>query len=169
MKSLLGPTLLALAIATPAYPAGMLYKSVDGNGSVTFSDTAPSGTNVKILEQRALSPLGAPARAAPPAAPPLPLAEGDEALNRANEQVDLAEHALALARRNLWSPDDGMKMQPARVDPAELERVEFYKKNLRSARTDLVELVRDRQAQALAVAAVPGAPIVVAVNYLPRR
>jgi hypothetical protein len=65
---------------------------------------------------------------------------------RADAQVDLAEHALALARQGLWSPRDGLRMVAVRMNQGDEERVAFYKKGVQIARQQLVDLLRARQA-----------------------
>ncbi len=175
MKQVLALALIAGAIAAPAQAGGILYKSVDTNGTILFSDTPPSG-DVTVVEERSLPSIGAPKRAANTAAQSLQTVDGDEALARANEQVDLAEHALALARRNLWSAGEGLKLHQARKTLADTQRVQFYKKNLRTARVYLAELVRERHWQEVQLAAssaantdaLPSAPILVATNYTVR-
>ena len=153
MKTLLGLALAASMVATPAgATSGMLYKAVSPNGTVIFSDTPPSG-DVTLVEERALSAPsgGMPIRSTPNSAggDPTQILDGDEA-------VDMAEHALALARRGTWSPADGLKLQQTRLAPADIQRVEYYKTNLKTARTYLAELVRERQSRA--------APIIVSMR-----
>jgi len=160
MKTLLGLALAASMVATPAgATSGMLYKAVSPNGTVIFSDTPPSG-DVTLVEERALSAPsgGMPIRSTPNSAggDPTQILDGDEAVARANEAVDMAEHALALARRGTWSPADGLKLQQTRLAPADIQRVEYYKTNLKTARTYLAELVRERQSRA--------APIIVSMR-----
>lgn len=172
MKRFVALALFACAFAAPAQAGRTLYKSVDANGTIHFSDTRPAG-DVTVVEVRSLPSFGASERVATTSAPVLQGAEGDEVLVRANEQVDLAEHALALARRNLWSAGEGLKLQQTRKTLADTQRVAFYKKNLRSARAYLAELVRERQVQEVQLAAnfaanpglLAAAPMLVATNY----
>ena len=114
---------LTSALALPA-SAGGLYKSVSADGAILFSDTPPS--DARIVAQR--------------------LAESDVAVARADAQVDLAEHALALARQGLWSPRDGLRLVAARMKQGDEERVAFYKKGVQIARQQLMDLLRERQA-----------------------
>jgi hypothetical protein len=140
--------LAALIAGTICLPAlsGMLYKSVGDNGTVVFSDVPPpKGT--PILEQRRM-PESAPASPGPKGTAGLPVyefPEYDAALARANEQVDLAEHALAVARQGLWSPRDGLRLASARMTPDDENRIEFFRKGVKIARQQLVDLLRERQ------------------------
>jgi hypothetical protein len=135
-----------LAIASMAQ-AGMLYKSVDANGTVMFSDVPPSG-DAKIIEQRQIPSYGGGTDS--PAAPngfdlAEQLIDADASIARASAQVDQAEHALALARRNTWSPRDGLGVAPTRGTLADLERIEFFKRGVLAARQQLMELLRERR------------------------
>ena len=140
----------ACIVALLAVPAGanVLYKSVDANGTVTFSDVPPADGS-RLLEQRM---LGSPAAEAPgaPNAPAAGLEEAfqmldyDKALQQANERVDLAERALAQARAgHAATPRPGMNN--ASISIADHERVEFYMRDLRAARQALMDLLRSRQ------------------------
>ena len=73
-------------------------------------------------------------------------AESDGPVALANTQVDLAEHALALARQGLSSPSDGLRLVAARVKRGDGERVAFYQKDVQTARQQLLGLLRERQA-----------------------
>lgn len=75
----------------------------------------------------------------------VPVLDDDAAVARANDRVDLAEHAFALARRGLWSPADGLRMSAARRTRGDDERVKFYGRNVQLARAQLLELLRERQ------------------------
>jgi hypothetical protein len=139
--------LLAWGSFVPAH-AGTLYKAIAANGTVIFSDVPPPA-DARIVEQRAIPSYGGPNSSAGlpyvPGATPLDLIESDAAVQRANAAVDQAEHELALARRNTWSAHEGLKLVSTRATLSDAERVEFYKRNLRSARQYLVELLRERQ------------------------
>ncbi|MGZ5061108.1 MAG: hypothetical protein ACXWAU_04500 [Usitatibacter sp.] len=74
-----------------------------------------------------------------------PPAEPDDAVARANTQVDLAEHALALARQGLSSPRDGLRLVTARARRSDGERVAFYQKDVQVAHQQLMSLLRQRQ------------------------
>jgi uncharacterized protein DUF4124 len=173
--------LLALALlAAPAH-AGMLYKSIGPNGVVQFSDTPPA--NGVVVEQR---PTGIVAAAAPalgatsalypsagPASNPLvALGDGsgdDEALARANAQVDLAEHALALARRALDADSARLRLKEAARAHTDDDRIAFYEHDLKLARNNLIEMLKARRATLAAAAAEPGAPILGPLRRLASR
>lgn len=143
--------ILVLALLPATAAGAVLYKSIAPNGTVTFSDVPPAG-NARLVEQRAI-PDGRGADAGMPrvvGGSPEALLDADGAIARANSQVDLAEHALALARRELWSPREGLRLASRRMTRADEERVDFYKKNLRIARQQLMELLRERRAMAAA-------------------
>jgi hypothetical protein len=129
------------ALALPA-GAGGLYKSVGADGSILFSDVPPP-SDARIVAQ---GRTGGTTGVAAPGMPYYELAESDEAVARADAQVDLAEHALALARQGLWSPRDGLRMVAVRMNQGDEERVAFYKKGVQIARQQLVDLLRARQA-----------------------
>jgi uncharacterized protein DUF4124 len=143
--------LLGLLALAPAPFAAMLYKSIGPNGVVAFSDTPPE-TGV-ILEERPVpsdstSPAGVDADEQPLAhlAELTPDDDADAALARANQKVDLAEHALALARRSLWSTLDGLRLgasqPPTRADE---ERARYYMHNVIAARQNLLATLRKRE------------------------
>ena len=155
---------ITLLLALPALPAGaaVLYKSVSPSGVVEFSDTPPAGS--KVVEQRemgaAISALpGMPSLgpATPRTTPMETLANDDEVANAAG-QVDLAEHALALARRGIWSPMDGLKLRRIARTNSDDERIEFYKRGVLLARQNLLNVMKRRAA----VLSEPGMPIVTA-------
>ena len=145
MKKLAMAALLA-ALACPAQGA-MLYKSVGPNGTVTFSDVPPpDGT--RVLEQREIGASGTitsgPITTQPAGSLDALLLDGDSAVARASAQVDQAERELALARRELWTPREGLTLVSRRMSLADRDRVEFYKRNLKVARQYLVDLLRER-------------------------
>lgn len=133
----------AAALAAPA-DAGILYKSVGPNGTIMFSDVPPGG-DARILEQRPLSP-GSSSTPAPSAngGDLVQLIDSDAALSRANMQFDLAERALAVARRDMWAQGDGLKLVSRRASRSDEERIEFYKRNVVAARQALMEILRER-------------------------
>jgi hypothetical protein len=139
--------LLLSAIAVMPSNAATLYKAIGPNGTIIFSDVPPSGA--RVVEQRRIADSG-PAAASPNRAglPVYEFPEYDAALASANERLDLAEHALALARQGLWSPRDGLRMVAARMTQGDEDRVEFYRKGVRIARQQLMDLLRERQALA---------------------
>ena len=159
----LAPLLLAVALA-PAAHAAVLYKSVGPNGVIEFSDQPPSA-NAKLIEQRDLA-APAPSQAANGTMAgtargtlPIEALENDDEVMRASQQVDLAEHALALARRGVWSPTEGLRLQRISRSASDDQRIEYYKRGVLLARQNLVEVMK-RRAAALSV---PGMPYVAAV------
>jgi hypothetical protein len=123
--------------------AGGLYKSVDADGAMLVSDIPPPSEARIVAQGRAGGTTG---EATAPGMPYYELAESDEAVARANAQVDLAEHALALTRQGLWSPRDGLRLVVARMTQGDEKRVAFYKKGVQIARQQLMDLLRERQA-----------------------
>ena len=159
---LLRTTALLLAAATMASPAmaTVLYKSVSPTGVVEFSDVPPAG-NARLVEQReigasgisapsGLTPASAISTAAATVVQTSPLAMesliADEAVARASAQVDLAEHALAMARQGLWSPRDGLHLRSPGRTAADEQRVEYYKRGVLAARQMLMDVLKERLA-----------------------
>ena len=148
MKSrVLALVLFAMTLGGPV-GASVLYKSVDANGNVTFSDIPPSDGS-RLVEQRMLGSLS-PETPAAPNAPATGLEEAfqmldyDKALAQANQRVDLAERALAQARAgHSTTPRPGLNN--ASISISDHERVEFYMRDLRAARQGLMDLLRSRQ------------------------
>jgi hypothetical protein len=136
--------LAAAVLCTPAH-ALVLYKSVGPNGVVEFSDVPPSG-EAKIIEQRNLR--SAPSSGMPESAPLRPASMEtlitDDEVARATTQVDLAEHALALARRGVWSPVEGLRLNGPSRTASDEQRIEFYKRNVLAARQQLLETLKQR-------------------------
>jgi hypothetical protein len=147
-------TLLAFAaLLAAALPAGanVLYKSIDANGTVTFSDIPPP-PGTPIIEQRPLgSPAPGPSYTGEAFGPSRGLEEAfqmidyDRALREANERVDLAEHALAQARAGHATTQRPGLNAVGGLPMADADRVEFHKRDLRAARIALAELLRSRQ------------------------
>ena len=136
------PLILMLLPSTAS--AVVLYKSVAANGVVEFSDTPPEGKAV-VIESRTLGRSGsaAPGTAAAGGNDGMPVYE-DGALARANAELDLAEHALAEALRAIGSPLTSLRLSAGRATAAELQRVDFYRRNVQLARTNLLEIMRNR-------------------------
>jgi hypothetical protein len=136
------------AFASPAR-AAILYKSVDANGVIQFSDQPPErGTQSTLVAQMRIPDTES--RTPGAAVVPGPSSEeqlrgADEALQRANAQVDLAEHALAEARRTAQPPGDPMRLASARPSRPDMERVEFYKKGVLLARQNLMEVLKEKR------------------------
>lgn len=140
-------TLLVIAALLAAAPAGagMLYKSVSADGRVMFSDMPPAD-GARIVSQREIGPGGTIASAASRTLEALEnLLDADGAVARANSDVDMAEHALALARRELWSVRDGLRLKGTSRSLADEARLDFYKRNVLAARQALLELLRERR------------------------
>lgn len=143
--------LLALTVAAPMAPAAVLYKSVDANGVVMFSDMPPSD-GARVLEERPLpggSPgTGAPAEdvQAPGLIPAEQMLDYDAVIARANAQVDQAERALALARRAAGAANAAdLRLSPTRLARDDDARLETYRNNVKIARRQLMELLRERR------------------------
>src|SRR6478609_2747575 len=96
----LRPVLLVIAATLASGPAGagMLYKSVSADGRIMFSDVPPAD-GARIVSQREIGANGTIANAASRTMEAIEnLLDADGAVARANSDVDMAEHALALAR-----------------------------------------------------------------------
>jgi len=156
--------LATLCLACGPLGAAVLYKSVDPNGVILFSDTPPE-------KARDVAKLQIPDGAAGPARPLLAqaqaptneerLREMDTAVQRASAQVDLAEHSLAIARRSVWKEPEVGKLTAARMTRADVERIEFYKQGVKVARLALCELLQEKRRAAVReeMTASAGAPI----------
>ena len=138
------------ALAAPAH-AAVLYKTVDDKGVVMFSDLPPAlGTEVKriVVAETSNSAVPGGVRTAEViAATPTTeekIRTSDEAVQRASAQVDLAEHALAVARRPLWEYDP-LKLDGPRLTRADQARLEHYKKDLKIAQQQLSDLLRQKR------------------------
>ena len=163
MKNRIAATALALAALAPAFAhPGTLYKSVDANGVVIFSDTPPAGA--RIIEEKVLasSSTGAPQVASAGPVTAFVNAEQmlliDPEIAHANGNVDLAERELAAARRALCPLFEGARLKPTRLSLDDDARLEPYRRNLKIARQQLAEVLRDRR---IAAAPAPGAPYTV--------
>jgi len=129
---------IAAALVFPA-PAATLYKSIGPNGVVQFSDVPPD--KGQIVAQLALPDRDAPAR--PGAGEPMqPAQDFDAALEKANAQLDLAEHALAEARKPVWSEPDVIHIAAKPMTRPDRERIGYYQKNVRLARLAVADLMR---------------------------
>ena len=139
--------IVAVGLVLPA-GAAVLYKSVDERGTVTFSDMPPPSGS-RLVESR---DLGAPSSAEIAGLPRSSLAmeeafqelDYDKALREANERVDLAEHALALARSG-HSRTQRPGLNEGGLTMADAERIEFHQRDLRAAKASLTEILRSRQ------------------------
>jgi hypothetical protein len=142
---------LGLALLPAAAGANVLYKSVDANGVVMFSDTLPPDGS-RILEERPLPSFNAAPSAAVEYGAPVPgvipaeqMLDFDAAIASANAKVDEAERALAQARRDLSPTDAGLRLRPTRLANEDDRRLDSYRNNVKIARRHLVELLRERQ------------------------
>ena len=135
---------LALFAFTAAFvtlaQAGVLYKSIERDGRITFSDTPVEGAVavLRITTSESVKPEEAGA--------PRYLARADsmeEAVEQANAKVDLAEHALALARGAMVD-DSPLSLENARLSTADRRLLDFYKRELASARTQLMRAMQQR-------------------------
>jgi len=133
---------LALALQLPA-AAGVLYKSVDANGRITFSDVPPDGAVTVQRIETSDSAKGAVSNDNSPVY--LALAEmSNEQVARANAKLDMAEAALAIARQQLVGNHDPMSLaNPARTN-ADRQRLEFYKRDVLDARKTLLRALQHR-------------------------
>jgi hypothetical protein len=129
---------LTSALALPASAEG-LYRSIAADGAMLFSDMPPPSDTPTVAQ-------GTTGAAGAPGMPSYELAERDGAVARADAQLDLAEHALALARQGLSSPSDGLRLVATRMKRGDQERVAFYQKGVQVARKQLMDLLRARQA-----------------------
>jgi len=134
---------LILMLVPSAASAAVLYKSVGANGVVEFSDTPPEGKSV-LIESHTLGRAASPAVPAGAGSDGMPIYEDSGALARANAELDLAEHALAEALRAIGSPLASLRLSAGRATAAELQRVDFYRRNVQLARTNLLEIMRNR-------------------------
>ncbi len=131
--------LSSLALAAGGAHATMLYKSIGPHGVIEFSDTPPDhGT---IIETRVLSDATTQVAMADALADP---AVDDAEVARASTEVDLAEHALALARRPLWSPRAYLRLDNTTRSSDDTQRIQYYERQLRVARHALFEALKIR-------------------------
>lgn len=147
------PVVLFLA-AWPGLVAGTtLYKSVDGNGVVMFSDVPPPASS-RILEERQVTPSsgatvvisnGSPSYAAESALPE-PRLDSDAILAAANARLDEAERSLATARRSAGPTVGAVRLAASRLSRDDEQRIENEKRNVKMARARLLELMRERRA-----------------------
>lgn len=150
MNTRLAATALALASLVPSFAhPGVLYKSVDANGVTVFSDAPLPGA--RVIEQKittAVSSLTGEPQSGMPVTTPAVNAEQmlllDPEVVHANGNVDLAERELAAARRALCPLFEGVRLKPTRLSLDDDVRLETYRRNLKIARQQLVEVLRDR-------------------------
>ena len=125
----------------------VLYKSIDRDGRVTFSDVPIDGAvTIQRIESSdsAKRPVGADA-----APVYLALAElNDEAVALANAKVDMAEHALAEARRLTLGEADPLALGTTRLSRTDAQRLEVYKRDVADARKNLLRALQLRNVAA---------------------
>jgi hypothetical protein len=150
MKTIsLWAAVLACAAATAA-PGAVLYKSVAANGTVEFSDLVPEkGRNVERIRIPDTPTSGAPVTVATGPSSEEQLRETDAAVARANAQLDLAEHALAEARRSVVNDSESLRMVSTRMSRADSDRLAFYKKDVLLARAQLLEVLKEKRKAAV--------------------
>lgn len=130
---------LALSLAASHASAAMLYKSIGPNGVIQFSDVPPE--KGQIVAQMALPGGNAPPRA-DAGAPVLPAESYDGALDKANMQLDFAEHALAQARRSVWTEPDIIHVAGPRMTRADHDRISYFENGVRQARLAVADVMR---------------------------
>jgi len=108
--------------------ATSVYKVIEANGAVTFTDVNP---HPEVNKSTAVPADGT--------------AEVDEAVAIANEQVDRAEHELAQARQKIESQGLSLAAERKRLDVA---RVDLCKKNVRIAHQQLAEALASARKRA---------------------
>ena len=152
--------LLAGAFAT-ALPfmaqANVLYKSVDANGVVMFSDMPPP-SGARIIEQREFNKPGdysasnghaashgAPSYSQPEPVHGEPMLNSDAILARANAQLDEAERGLAEARRVRGPINGAVRLASTNGPTVDDHLIEEHKRNVKMARQRLLEILRDRR------------------------
>jgi hypothetical protein len=133
----------AASLAASAF-AGVLYKSVDRDGRIIFSDVPAEGA---VVTQRIeTSDSGKPSVDEGRSAPQyVALLDGlDETVRRANEKLDLAEHALADARRSILGEHDPLALGFPRPARDAAQRLDFLKKDVLDARRNLLRVLQQR-------------------------
>jgi hypothetical protein len=158
--------LMACATFATSSGAAVLYKTVDEKGVIMFSDLPPTpGADAKriVVPEASSAVPGAVHSADANAAQALTeerIRSSDESVQRASLQIDMAEHALAVARRPLWDPSDLMKLDPPRMSAGDRDRLAYYRKDLKVAQSQLSDLLRTRRrAEANTMTAEAGMPI----------
>jgi hypothetical protein len=144
----MGTIALAASLAGPA-AAAVLYKSMSPQGVLEFSDHPPESGQSRLVEQIRMPDTepGASNSSSIASGPwrEDQAREAGGAVQRANAQVDLAEHELAEARRQALADSDPMRLKPARISRADIERIEYYKKNVLVARQTLLEALQQQR------------------------
>jgi hypothetical protein len=119
-----------------------IFKSVDREGKITFSDIPVDGA---VKTQLIASSEGANPAVGENAPVYLALLDGfDESVRQANARVDLAEHSLAMARRSMIAAEDTHGLRHARPTEADARLIEFYKRDVATARKSLAKVLQQR-------------------------
>ena len=161
------PVAALMLLALAAMPAGaaVLYKSVDAKGVIQFSDLPPPpGVDAKAIAVPESSSAVPGASREAPALAAAPLIEeqirtNDAAVQSASVKVDLAEHALAVARRPLWEVADPMKLTGPKMTRTDRDRLDYYRKDLKIAQQQLADVLRSKRKAEVTMTAEAGAPI----------
>ena len=147
IRTSVGALVLATAALCGVAQAGIIYKQVERDGKITFSDRQLDGAVVigRIESSDSTKPSVAEETRGAPQYQYLALADGfDEAVRQANTKVDMAEHALAAARRSLLGDHDPLALGYGRSSPDALHQLEFYKDELGKARKNLLRTIQQR-------------------------
>ena len=146
----------ASALAVSAHAHAQIFKSTDRDGRITFSDVPVQGA---VNVQRIASSEGAKPGVGEAGNGPqyLALLDGlDEMVRQANAKVDMAEHALATARRSIVGSHDPLILAGGpRPSVSDRQQLEFYKRDVATARRNLARILQQRvmlQAQTRPVA-----------------
>jgi hypothetical protein len=142
---LLRHTVLAAMLATASAHAD-IYKSVDKEGRVVFSDVPLQGA-VTIERLKSSGDAKAPSTEAGSSPQYLALLEGvDEMVRQANIKMDLAERALAQARRGIVESYDPLALAGGPSPSVDRNQIEFYKRDVATARRNLMRILQQRHA-----------------------
>ena len=133
---------LLLLAASLGARAAVLYKSVSPDGVVEFSDLPPDKN--RLVDRIQLSQDGIPTMTPHVAPSPStdPVVDMDGAVARASAQLDLAEHALALARQPFSATSDPLRLRTVRPARSDVERIEYFKRGVIVARQNLMEVLK---------------------------
>ena len=135
--------LLLLLTAALGAHAAVLYKSVSPEGTIEFSDVPPDKNRVVdriLMKDDGVPSTGLPQMAAN--ATPEPLRDADGAVARASSQLDLAEHALAIARQQFAVTSDPQRLKASQPARGDVERIEYFKRGVLLARQNLMDALR---------------------------
>ena len=160
MANVLRAGVLFVTAALSAH-AAVLYKSVSPQGVVEFSDLPPDKN--RVVDRIPLKDDGLIASAPPEIAGKTandPVLDNDGAAARAAAQLDLAEHALALARQPFAATGDPLRLAGSRPARGDVERIEYFKRGVIVARQNLMEVLKRTRAagpQTLTASAEPPA------------